>query len=50
MNTLKAVAIRNHPRVAMQSIDSAQVSDHNGICCDAVKSRNIKPGDQLELV
>jgi MOSC domain-containing protein YiiM len=34
MSTLKAIAIRNRPRLAMQSIDSAQISVDNGILGD----------------
>ena len=34
MSTIKAIAIRNRPRIAMQSIDSAQISVDNGILGD----------------
>lgn len=47
MSTLKAIAIRNHPRVAMQSIDSAQVSDHSGILGDY---RGAQPGRQITIL
>ena len=34
MSTVKAIAIKNRPRVAMQSIDSAEVTVNNGILGD----------------
>ena len=34
MSTIKAIAIRNRPRIAMQSIDSAQISVDHGILGD----------------
>ena len=34
MSSVKAIAIKNRPRVAMQSIDSAQVTVNNGILGD----------------
>ena len=34
MSSIKAIAIKNRPRVAMQSIDSAQISVGNGILGD----------------
>lgn len=34
MSCIRGIAIRNRPRIAMQSIDSAQVSVHSGILGD----------------
>jgi MOSC domain-containing protein YiiM len=44
MSTIKAIAIRNRPRIAMQSIGSAQISVDSGILGDfrgAQKDRQI---------
>jgi MOSC domain-containing protein YiiM len=47
MSTIKAIAIRNRPRAAMQSIDSAQVSDHGGILGDF---RGTQKGRQVTIL
>ena len=47
MSSVKAIAIKNRPRVAMQSIDSAQVTVNNGILGDF---RGSQLGRQITLL
>lgn len=47
MGSIKAIAIKNRPRVAMQLIDSAQVSVANGILGDF---RGAQLGRQLTIL
>ena len=47
MSTIKAIAIRNRPRIAMQSIDSAQISVDNGILGDI---RGTQKGRQITIL
>lgn len=47
MSSIKAIAIRNRSRAAMQSIDSAQISVANGILGDL---RGTQLGRQLTIV
>ena len=47
MSSIKAIAIKNRPRVAMQSIDSAQISVANGILGDF---RGAQLGRQITIL
>ncbi len=47
MSSIKAIAIKNRPRVAMQSIDSAQISVANGILGDF---RGTQLGRQITIL
>ncbi len=47
MSSIKAIAIKNRPRVAMQSIDSAQVTVANGILGDF---RGAQLGRQITIM
>ena len=47
MSSIKAIAIKNRPRVAMQSIDSAQISVANGILGDF---RGTQLGRQIPIL
>jgi MOSC domain-containing protein YiiM len=47
MSTIKAIAIRNRPRIAMQSIDSAQISVDHGILGDF---RGTQKGRQITIL
>ena len=47
MSKILAIAIKNRPRVAMQSIDSAQVSVHSGILGDF---RGAQQGRQITIL
>lgn len=47
MSSIKAIAIKNRPRVAMQVIDSAQVTVANGILGDF---RGTQQGRQITLL
>ncbi|MDH3221198.1 MAG: MOSC domain-containing protein [Gammaproteobacteria bacterium] len=47
MSSIKAIAIRNRPRAAMQSIDSARISVAGGILGDF---RGAQPGRQVTIL
>ena len=47
MSTIKAIAIRNRPRIAMQNIDSAQISVDHGILGDF---RGTQKGRQITIL
>ncbi|MCP4470900.1 MAG: MOSC domain-containing protein [Gammaproteobacteria bacterium] len=47
MSTIKAIAIKNRSRVAMQSIDSAQISKNSGILGDF---RGAQKGRQITIL